>query len=182
MNNRNIANQLVRESITEALLRLMSKKDFSEISISELTKTAGVSRVSFYRNYESKEDILLQHMENTVTIEFGKVIEGTPNASIEQIWETAFSMFQPLLPTIRLLKKSGLSPLFYEFLRCHSEKFKPDCTTPERYMQAAVVGLFFSAYNAWLDGGMKETPAQLARMYQNIRLDSILQAESVQEN
>ena len=49
-------------------------------------------------------------------------------------------------------------------------------------MQAAIVGLFFSAYDVWLDGGMKETPAQLARMYQNIRLDSILQAESVQEN
>ena len=40
-------NRIVTESITLALIQLMEKKDFNAISITELTKRAGVGRVSF---------------------------------------------------------------------------------------------------------------------------------------
>ena len=55
MRRKNINNQIIRESITEALLILMENLSFSDITISALTRKAGVSRVSFYRNYKSKE-------------------------------------------------------------------------------------------------------------------------------
>ena len=45
----NEANQITRESICLALVSLMDIKDFEKISISELTRRAGVSRQSFYR-------------------------------------------------------------------------------------------------------------------------------------
>lgn len=48
-------NQVVRESITEALLRLMRNKEFGKIKIKEITDLAGVGRVSFYRNFGSKK-------------------------------------------------------------------------------------------------------------------------------
>ncbi len=53
-------NETVKEAITIALIDLMNKKPLGEISISELTRVAGVSRASFYRNYESKEQILVE--------------------------------------------------------------------------------------------------------------------------
>lgn len=59
MNKNEIANNIVRESLTDALFSLMSKKEFNDITITELSKKAGVSRLSFYRNYTSKEEILL---------------------------------------------------------------------------------------------------------------------------
>ena len=49
---------LVGEYITDALLLLMQRKDYKDISITELCEKAGVTRMSFYRNFESKEDIL----------------------------------------------------------------------------------------------------------------------------
>lgn len=51
-------NQITKESIETAFLLLLESKEFEKISITELTKKAGVSRPAFYRNYESKEDIL----------------------------------------------------------------------------------------------------------------------------
>lgn len=54
-------NKIVTESITIALIQLMEKKDFCNISITELTKRAGVGRVSFYRNFVDKEDVLRKY-------------------------------------------------------------------------------------------------------------------------
>ena len=55
-------NECVKESITIALLNLMRKKCFSDIKVTEIVKTAGVGRTSFYRNVEGKEDVLVKHM------------------------------------------------------------------------------------------------------------------------
>ena len=56
------AHTLVMESITEALIQLMRKKPLSEIKVSELCEKAGVSRVSFYRNFDSIPQILTQRL------------------------------------------------------------------------------------------------------------------------
>lgn len=63
-NNKRIStsNILVKECIVSALLQLIKEKPLSSISISELCKKAGVSRMAFYRNYESKEDIFKKHL------------------------------------------------------------------------------------------------------------------------
>ncbi len=54
---------VAEERIAVALLALLDEKEFSRISITEITERAGVSRVSYYRHFSSKEDILLRHSE-----------------------------------------------------------------------------------------------------------------------
>lgn len=48
--------------IVEALLKLMAHKAFDKISISELTREAGVVRNTFYAHFETKEDVLSYHI------------------------------------------------------------------------------------------------------------------------
>ena len=55
-------NLFIKEYILQALLDLMKEKDFKDISITEITKKAGVSRMAYYRNYYYKEDILENYM------------------------------------------------------------------------------------------------------------------------
>lgn len=55
--------QLTQESIFTAFLRLMEAKDFQEISVTEITRIAGVSRMAFYRNYANKEEIVLTYLD-----------------------------------------------------------------------------------------------------------------------
>ena len=50
-----------KQFITEALLELMTEEDFNSIKITEITRRAQVDRKTFYRNFESKEDILIQY-------------------------------------------------------------------------------------------------------------------------
>lgn len=52
-----------KEWITTSLLQLMQTKNFQEITITELTKAADLSRKTFYRLFESKEDVLCAYIQ-----------------------------------------------------------------------------------------------------------------------
>lgn len=48
-----------RQWIRDALTELLQEKPFAAISITDLTKRAGIARVTFYQHYDSKEVVLL---------------------------------------------------------------------------------------------------------------------------
>ena len=60
---RSPSNLMARECIVTAMLQLIYKKPLSSITISELTKAAGVSRVTFYRNYASREEVFIAELK-----------------------------------------------------------------------------------------------------------------------
>ena len=62
MNNQE-KNSYVRSQILKALLEMMRIDNFDSITISNLTAKAEVGRASFYRNYQTKEDVLRQEAE-----------------------------------------------------------------------------------------------------------------------
>lgn len=55
------ANGVVRREITRALYELIEEKPLDDISVTEITARAQVARVSFYRNFDSKDDVLRMH-------------------------------------------------------------------------------------------------------------------------
>ncbi|TCS75017.1 TetR/AcrR family transcriptional regulator [Muricomes intestini] len=63
-NTKNTANQIAKECLVTALIQLLKEKNLSEITISELTNKAGVSRMTYYRNYTTKEDIFTRHLQD----------------------------------------------------------------------------------------------------------------------
>ena len=66
MENRRVSssNIFAKECIVSALLQLIEKKPLSTITISELCQKAGVSRMTFYRNYGSKEDVFDKNLKD----------------------------------------------------------------------------------------------------------------------
>ena len=58
-----VINSYVRRQILKALLEMMRVDNFDSITISRLTAKAEVGRASFYRNYQTKEDVLRQEAE-----------------------------------------------------------------------------------------------------------------------
>lgn len=46
-----------------ALYNLLQKKDYEDISIKELCEKANVSRMSFYRSFSSKDDVLIGYCD-----------------------------------------------------------------------------------------------------------------------
>lgn len=53
-----------QKQIMDALLSLLTEKKYAEVSVSELCRKAGVSRQTFYSLYESKENIIIDLLQN----------------------------------------------------------------------------------------------------------------------
>lgn len=58
--------RFTRMCIGEAVFILMDKKEYEKIKISDIVKTAGVSRMTFYHYYETKEDALSDYFHEIV--------------------------------------------------------------------------------------------------------------------
>lgn len=94
----NSANLIVRESIETALIQLMGRKPFGEITVSEIVEKAGVSRVSYYRNYYYKEDVLFAKMDK-IAAEWKSQTESNGKELGEQVIDL-FEMERPILGVI----------------------------------------------------------------------------------
>lgn len=67
-----------RDAILEAIKQLLLEgKTFSEISVAEITQTAGTSRSTFYLHFEDKVDVIKDLIEDLV----GELIEVTDVAN-----------------------------------------------------------------------------------------------------
>ncbi len=59
-------NAFNRQCISEALIRLMETKAYDDITVTEICRMAGVSRMTYYRNYSSKREIFSDYMKMIV--------------------------------------------------------------------------------------------------------------------
>lgn len=58
--------RFTRMCIGEAVFALMDKKPYGEIKVSDIVKKAGVSRMTFYHYYETKEEVLEDYFHEIV--------------------------------------------------------------------------------------------------------------------
>ena len=62
----NHSKQFSRDCMVQALMQLLQTKSLSNITISELTERAGVSRMTYYRNYNSMDEIFISYLKDLV--------------------------------------------------------------------------------------------------------------------
>lgn len=106
-----------KQYITEAVLQLMNEKDFHEISITEIAKKAGVGRATFYRNFDSKEDVLIYHF-NKVVDDLNSQSRFTPRCD-EDYYRTIMSVLLTMEKNknlVKLIIKSNLETLLLNYL------------------------------------------------------------------
>lgn len=152
----NSANLIVRESIETALIQLMKKKPFGEITISEIVKKAGVSRVSYYRNYYYKEDVLFAKMDK-IAAEWKESAEKISNDVGEQVIE----LFERERPILGVIYKNGLEHLMYKLIRKYCGLEEKIDNNVSAYFLSMFAGLFFGWCDEWVKRGMQETPEQI---------------------
>jgi AcrR family transcriptional regulator len=69
-----ISRQILRTRswIFEAVMLLMDEKPYNKITVSEIIKKAGIARQTFYRNYNNKDDIIFEYLQNSINMELLK--------------------------------------------------------------------------------------------------------------
>lgn len=65
--------------LLDALFELLNEKEYRNISIKELTDEACVARQTFYRNYKSIDDILLDNLDEVFNKFFSRIKDDIDN-------------------------------------------------------------------------------------------------------
>lgn len=110
------ANELAKECIYTAFLQLVEQMPYSEITVTEIAKRAGVSRMTYYRNYSSKEDILIKQIDELLA-SFEKEIDSG-RMQWKELWNLFFHHFRHSR-LIAAMIKAGLQNDIYQCFSNH---------------------------------------------------------------
>jgi len=55
--------------IFDALMLLMDEKPYDKITVSDIAEKAGVARPTFYRNFDDKDEVIMQYLSNSFNTE-----------------------------------------------------------------------------------------------------------------
>ena len=167
----------VKQDMYEALLRLMESKPFSAIGVSDLTSEAGVSRMSFYRNYNVIEEILMEHLDEVVEEYKAKEVEehDTESAMVfygKTYMLRCFSFFYLHREFIDALIAAGMGDLFLEKITEHlvSKWVDTKKETREEILRiSAFAGAIYNMYREWSREEFVESPEDVAAILYDLR-------------
>ena len=151
-----------------ALIELMEKKPLEEISITELTKKAGVSRMSNYRSFNSKQHIVEEYLQ-TIVRRFR--IEGEKRGYLgkEHGYEQllyAFRFFHHHSRYALCLHNANLSSILLDGLNKYMDLYMlpPNADFAKRCKTYAYAGALYNLYIQWLKDGMQESEEKMAEI------------------
>ena len=164
-------NECVIESITIALLNLMRKKAFSEIKVTEIVKLAGVGRTSFYRNFESREDVLKKHINRLYFDYF--LTHKVPNAAstAEEKREHMISRFRFVKQNSEFFILLNKNNLLYEvFESIDSDIFNKIATINlgNSYESAFTASGCVGVIKEWINRKFRESEEELADIFMEL--------------
>ena len=166
MKIRNESNQLAKECIVTALIELMKVKDYHSISITEITKKAGVSRMAYYRNYTSKEDILNKYMDEVGFSIHEKISKMNTREEILTYYRELFSQLGEYRDLGITVYRARLGELILNNINKNMAiTFPPRDDSPaERYRYFYMAGAFYNVFIEWLKNGRQEDRDEVARL------------------
>lgn len=153
--------------IETALFALMGERDFAEITVSELADRAGVSRRTFYRLYDRKEEVLRGYFARLCD-DYVRRYPALEKYDPERIAEDFFSFWYPHREILLLLHRCGMEELLYRELgraSAHVIRSRAGCSQEEdlKYFACYSAGGFLMLLHCWISEGMEEEPLSYAR-------------------
>lgn len=179
IDKRKEANQAVRARIAWALVKLMDEKKFSDITVTDIVSRAQVARATYYRNFASKEDVLISASESIMAEYRERTLAlGQSFLSYESVL-LIFRYFRAYRKPLLTLYRSGLASLYLEIFDLHAETVAGDMAYNDirRYWVHAYSGALFNVFLKWLKDGMREKPHEMARMFCDMMSPSAVRAQ-----
>ena len=170
MNNTNglIAEQS-KKRIAEAMLSVMNIYDYKEITVTQITQEARISRKTFYRHFSDKDEVL-KHLFDSLYQECLSSITGSGVHNYWDVVQCFFDFWGKHADTLNLMKRSNLLPqLFEESYDRSFEVFRSVRTADHYgeqlpYILAYSIGGMNSMLIKWIEGGMSIPSSALIRV------------------
>lgn len=153
--------------IIKAFLDLLEIEEYNRISVSGICRRADLDRRTFYRNFDSKQDVL-EHYVHTLGEEYMKGYAAIGNLDSYSAAKYFFEFWSKYLLFLRNMKKCGLSNYifqqFEQYTTEHMELLKGTQaqSLPRNYVLAYRVGGFWNVMLTWIAEDEMLPPEELA--------------------
>lgn len=150
-----------RNALATSLVSLLLERPLKDITIEDITSSAGLSRQTFYTNFSQKEDIL----ENSLNQLFSMFISGLPKLpeTLEEMLAVYFEFWSGHKKFLSVLFDNQLSHIFaidniFLFKNEFSFYAKKGAKSQDElpYLENYLAGLTFQLLRTWQQNDWKE--------------------------
>lgn len=158
-----------KKDIKQALTLLLAEKNLEDISISQLTKKAGINRSTFYLHYLDKTDLLEQLKEETLaqTHQLLEQSRSQPRVALVQI----LSLLYQDLPFFAEIARHGqfsfresIADFILEIIHDQPEArrlIRETYALPEKFALEFFTAGLVGVITKWISEGGRESPEEL---------------------
>lgn len=157
---------LTTDCIFKSFKSLLEKKKYNEISVCDICEKAGVSRMTFYRSFNSKDDLTLKSIDRLVSNMRQRILSSN-QVNHYTILKEVFDTFKPLSDVIGAFEDSQIVK---EVLQTITEKLKDNIQASDYINKTSkyIPTFFFSGITStlfeWIKGGTEESSEDMARL------------------
>lgn len=158
--------------LVEALFNLMKEKSYTSISVKEIADKAQLSRRTFYRNFNVKEDLLSEYA-GYLFKDYADCINKFDSITIKEVLITYFEFWNTHIDELKILNENHL---FYSIME-YAAAFIPDINRlkdlewhdyssniEEEYIGLFTMGGLWSVLSKWLEEQERKTPKEMAQI------------------
>ena len=169
---------LQQRRIEECLLSVMEDRSYGEITVSSLCEQTGLSRKTFYRLFESKQDVLCALIDRSIRdfIHFRLPPEAVVSGISEEM-QVFFAYWQEQRQLLDALSKNGMSTMLFERTIRHTMEEDADIlrqlgADPDRPRDTESLIFYLSGLLtlvvSWHHEGYRKTPQEMAAITEKI--------------
>lgn len=179
--------------LREALARLLERQPLMEISVNDLVEEAGVSRTSFYRNYQDKEAFVNSVMDEVLGGIFavGNLAGDAekPVPSSEQYYLRFFQYIQTNQVFFRFMADSGKWPEFRQRFQengmdAYGRIIGQRTLTggiPSQVLIAYIVSAHVGVISYWMEDGCRYAPQFMAHWLSQLTVEGPMKLSGLDE-
>lgn len=159
-------NQLSKEALQTGLIDLLVEKELDAISVTELCERAGVSRMTYYRNYHSMTDLY----HETLDVIFKEILvigqEKLTMGDWPAFWLDLFTFCYKNKKMVRIILHTSQNTMLLDYL---NQAFAYHSTNAhERYHILAFIGITYNLLLEWSRNDFDATPEEIATLCSQI--------------
>jgi AcrR family transcriptional regulator len=163
-----------RSKLAKALIELSCEEGYEAVTVQSIAERAGIHYRTFYRHYDSKDDLLQDVLRSTMAELYKVMPPPTPaelrDANYGQIarekWGDLYELVAENRKFFRVLLQSGPAALesVQATVQAKAEGFiadLPEVTVPDRLIAFHMITSSLSLIQWWLEHDMPYTPEQM---------------------
>lgn len=177
-----------RRMLRDALVSLIMEKEYASISIKEITDRAEVAYITFFRHFESQDQLLMEILEEGLVELMGRIerlAKQSETTTLETEGRLIFEYIEQKADLFQILIKSqSVTRVRKKVVKNIAAIFQKSCfplATCGNPLTAAITSnhiatSLLALIEWWLDNHMRPAPAQMGKVYKSLIIDSTVGA------